>query len=307
MNKNILALIKYRISPLTVAIPLILSCAVSPCLAQRKNLLETGNFEPPNDKESTNPNKSTNQIIGPFTIERCDDLATGAKCPPATQVVSFVNDPAGGDNKVAKFVMQTIYERAEVRAQRNGYPEIPPATGTTLWYGWRLYVPVNSDVSGYGGIVSQFHQGHEAAAKGVKGSPTTLRINQQNWSFYIKYQTGTSGDTILYTNEEFNLGSCAGDRGRWTEWVAQVKWTPADIGFIRLWKNGIQVIGGSAPAQWENRATYYDITRCPVFKMGLYRGDPNWKGPNNMTIYGDDYRMGNSSATYNDVAPTPLR
>lgn len=307
MNTNIPAQSNCRISVLTATLCIILNCALLPCIAQRRNLLETGNFESPNDKEITNPYRSTNQIIGPFTIERCDDLAAGTRCPPSTQVVSFVNDPAGGANRVAKFVMQTIYERAEVRAQRNGYPEINPATGATLWYGWRLYVPVNSGVSGYGGIVSQFHPGQQAAAKGVKGSPTTLRINENNWSFYIKYQTGISGDTILYNNEEFNLGSCAGDRGRWTEWVMQVQWTPANTGFIRLWKNGVQVIGGSALAQWENHATFYDIDRCPNFKMGMYRGDPNWKGPDNMTLYGDDYRMGNSNATYNDVAPTPLR
>lgn len=304
---NILLMSKCRPIVLMATICILLNCSISQCIAQRKNLLENGDFESPNDREITNPHRATNQIIGPFTIERCDDLAEGATCPPPTQVVSFVNDPAGGTNKVAKFVMQTIYERAEVRAQRNGYPEIIPATGATLWYGWRLYVPDNSDVSGYGGIVSQFHPGHEAAAKGVKGSPTTLRVNQDNWSFYIKYQTGTSGDKILYKNEEINLSSCAGDRGRWTEWVVQAKWTHDNTGFIRMWKNGVQVIGGSAPAQWENRATYHNIKESPTFKMGIYRGDPNWKGPNDMTLYGDDYRMGNSNATYNDVAPTPLK
>lgn len=305
MNKQILS--SCRLNIFTSAAFIILNCAVSSCIAQRKNLLETGNFESPHDKEVTNPHRPKNQIIGPFTIERCDDLAAGAICPPANEVVSFVNDPAGGTNKVAKFVMQTIYERAEVRAQRNGYPEVPPATGATLWYGWRLFVPANSDVSGYGGIVSQFHPGHQAAAKGVKGSPTTLRVNQKNWSFYIKYQTGMSDGKIQYDYKEFDLGTCSGDRGRWTEWVAQIKWTPENTGFVRLWKNGVLVMGSAAPVQWENHSTYYDIEKCPTFKMGIYKGDPNWKGPNDMTLYGDDYRLGNSNATYNDVAPTPLK
>lgn len=215
MNKRILK--NCRLSIFTSAAFIILNCAVSSCIAQRKNLLETGNFEAPNNQEATNPHRPNNQIIGPFTIERCDDLAVSTTCPPPTEVVSFVNDPAGGT------------------------------------------------------------------------------------------QTGMSNDKIQYANEEFDLGSCAGDRGRWTEWVAQIKWTPENTGFIRLWKNGVQVIGGDAPAQWENRPTYYDITRCPGFKMGMYRGDPNWKGPNDMTLYGDDYRLGNSNATYNDVAPTPLK
>lgn len=305
MNKKIV--ISCRRSILSAAFCIILLCALYPCVAQRKNLLETGDFESPNNQEITNPHNPKNRIIGPFTIERCDDLAAGATCPTPTEVVSFVNDPAGGTNKVAKFVMQTIYERAEVRAQRNGYPEILSAPGATYWYGWRLYVPENSDVSGYGGIVSQFHPSGRAKVKGVKGSPTTLRISQTNWSFYIKYQTGMADDKIQYTNEEFVLGPCAGDRGKWTEWVAQIKWTPENTGFIRLWKNGVQVIGGAALAQWENRSTYYDIALCPHFKMGIYKGNPNWKGPNDMTIYGDDYRLGNSNATYNDVAPTPLK
>lgn len=78
----------------------------------------------------------------------------------------------------------------------------------------------------------------------------------------------------------------------------QVKWSYRSDGFLRLYKDGKRIWSYDGP-------TYWDVPDGPYFKMGLYKGDPDWPGPSPRIVYGDEYRMGNSQATYEDVAPSP--
>ncbi len=246
------------------------------------------------------------QTIGPFTVERCADLSPGTVCP--SDVFAVVTDPAGGGKgKVAKFVLRKNYERSEVRAQQNGRPRIASDPPVELWYGWRLYLPSDFDPTMDTNpkanhiIVTQWHQDNTTSF--YDGAPTVVRINNDNtWRLNLKYQPDLSVESI--TSHSFNLGSINSHKGKWTNFVMHVKWTKNLDGFLRLWMNGRQVIGGGRAAhQWENKPTFWDTPKGVGFKMGMYKGDPWTQGQSPKVIYADDYRLGNARARYEDVAP----
>lgn len=291
-----------NIKSFVILVAVAFSCvvfAVSSVYAQeRQNLIETGDFEPPNDEIVIFQNRET---IGPFTLERCGDLSPGTTCPADSIVIA--DAPSGVGGKAARFRLEQHYERSEVRAQINGRPWPVPPPPVELWYGWRLFLPEDfdptSDDPSYI-IVSQWHQRNQSSF--YTGAPTLLRISRDNtWSFSIKYQPDPDVQSVVTQN--FSLGLIDNDKGRWTDWVMHVKWTKESDGFLRLWKNSTQVIGGSAAHQWEDRPTYWDTPYSPNFKMGMYKGDPWRAGQSPKFIFGDDYRLGNASATCNDVAP----
>lgn len=242
----------------------------------RRNLIEEGTF----DDSST----------GLFTTE------TGKGCGSA-DAVRVTGEPARAGAGAARFTLAKCHERTELRADDN----VPPL-GAERWYGWSLYLPTDyeSDAdSGYD-FVSQFHQ------IGTKSSPvrqiaTGLKTSEGKWEFGLHHQKDPtappSQDNTAVSRQD--LGPIEGDLGRWTDWVVHVRWTHQADGFFELYKNGKLV--------WSYRgATHFrfDHGRGPNFKMGIYKGDPDWPGTaRSKVLYGDEYRMGSEKATYADVAP----
>ncbi len=81
-----------------------------------------------------------------------------------------------------------------------------------------------------------------------------------------------------------------------------VKWTGDSGGFLKLWTR----TGGGEYSQevdYQGRTYWNDEGEGSYFKMGLYKGDPNFKGPAPRYLYTDEYRMGDSSSSFEEVAP----
>ncbi len=96
--------------------------------------------------------------------------------------------------------------------------------------------------------------------------------------------------------------------GKWTDWVFDVRFSPGSDGFVKVWKDGVQV----ADSPGSNFAEGYP-TKGPInFQMGLYMWGyrPSPSSCDNAvfstterTAYIDEFRVGDADSSYEEVAP----
>ena len=149
------------------------------------------------------------------------------------------------------------------------------------WYGVSYYLPSSfvSDVAPE--ILTQWHTR-------AGGSPPLVVWTQNGqWS-------------IGYLNDKRKvLGYYAKDK--WTDFVFHVKWSPYSDGFIEAWKDGVKVF------TYTGANIYTGLTTGAYMKTGIYKWP--WKSgsygstTSTRVVYIDEVRIGNSLATYADVAP----
>lgn len=96
-------------------------------------------------------------------------------------------------------------------------------------------------------------------------------------------------------------------RGEWLDFVMQVKWTGNADGFLKFWVKKENGANYSQKIDYKGRTFWNDEDKGPYFKMGLYMGDPGWKGPAERTVYTDEYRLGNAECDFHDVDPSAKR
>lgn len=82
----------------------------------------------------------------------------------------------------------------------------------------------------------------------------------------------------------------------------QVKWTGNQDGFLKLW---MRKGGGdySQAVDYQGRTYWNDEGEGPLFKMGVYKGDPDFKGPAPRYLYTDEYRLGDNNSSFEEVEP----
>ncbi len=87
---------------------------------------------------------------------------------------------------------------------------------------------------------------------------------------------------------------------KWYDFVLHFKYAPDNTGYIEVWMNGNKVLNV------KNSPTVYKLDRCgkprtkvQYQKIGMYYGTGNQGGE----ILYDAFRIGNSNASYEDVAP----
>jgi len=91
------------------------------------------------------------------------------------------------------------------------------------------------------------------------------------------------------------------DRGKWTDWVIHVKLSYSSNGWMEIWYDGELVASRSGPNCFNDR-------QGPQIEFGIYKWPwgEGWAGPGNTDwrlLYHDEFRVGNASASYQDVAP----
>ena len=80
-----------------------------------------------------------------------------------------------------------------------------------------------------------------------------------------------------------------------------VKWSHKSDGLLEVWKDGKLVVRKTGP-------NTYNDKRGPFLKMGIYK--PQWKSKPELSkvtkrvIYFDEVRVGDASASYEDVVPS---
>lgn len=89
---------------------------------------------------------------------------------------------------------------------------------------------------------------------------------------------------------------------RWAKWVFRVKWAADNSGLLQVWKDGTLLVDKA------NYPTSYNDYAGPTVKFGLYRSEPHAGSPYNglyfdRSLYVDEYRVGDATATYQTVVP----
>ncbi|QNF32003.1 heparin lyase I family protein [Adhaeribacter swui] len=171
------------------------------------------------------------------------------------------------------------------------YGQPTPSTG---WYGLSLYLPSdtwqNETDSDAWEIITQFH-GTTDSGDGTRVPPISLSVLKGRFVLTINY-SAKRFNTTPDGRVRYDLGPVVKDK--WLDFVYNIKYSYKADGQLRLWMNGNKVVDYTGPN------TYNDAVN-PHFKMGVYKR--NWSKGSKRVIYFDDVRIGDSKATYNDVAP----
>lgn len=243
-------------------------------------------------------NESFENVADPW--ENWDDLSQSAGRPWSRQ-----QSPTQAFEGTYSF-------RAEVRSGCDGYASSgyrselasPQQIGGgdldddgIMWYGIAIYF--QDPVSGgnwQGSFGGHFLQWHPTSQTG--SAVLALYGNDGEWD--LTTNPGGGGGGTHHNNGQITAG--------WHSIVLKVNWgtsVPFSAGYVKGWVDGV--------LKWNLTGLNWQTGRYQ--KLGMNRwgscatpGCPNGnQGPcNTWTLYYDSYRVGNSSATFNDVAPTQV-
>jgi hypothetical protein len=246
-------------------------------------------------------NKSHTEIIDSVTKDISQASAIeykgskgGAACNQLQNVTS-----ARSSRRAFLHRVDRCGERSELAMKRT-------VIGKTYWYGWSMFIPSSwKDTDG----------GHDILAQWAAW-PTSKNFRKgcgAVGSFLARGRGGSSGDQIdfllqhagdsaVVECQKFPLAKVSEMRGKWIDFVMQAKWTGNKDGFLKLWMK----IGNGSYTQkvnYKGRTFWNDEDTGPYFKMGLYKGNPNFKGPAPRHLYTAEYRLGNVNSSFTEVTP----
>jgi Polysaccharide lyase len=170
----------------------------------------------------------------------------------------------------------------------------------TNWYGWSMWIPKETNLDQWT-VLSQWHYHTPAhiidslkTLQGSGNSPTRLSLSKEGM---LKFALFHQVSSTQKTDQVYELGDNLIRYNTWNDFVMQVKWTSKTDGFVNFWVNGKQVLNLT------ETSTYFDNPYGPRFKAGAYKG-VNYKYPGDpFDIYIDEYRHGDQSSRYREVAP----
>ena len=226
----------------------------------------------------------------------------GAKGGAACNQLQNVRFPDRSRRNAFQHVVNRCGERSELRMQTT-------KIGETYWYGWSIFIPSDwKDTDAGHDMLSQWHThpssktfGKACGAGGsflARGRDGKRSAGGGSIDFFLQH----AGDSAVVECQKFPLAKVSELRGKWVNFVMNVKWTGNKDGFLKLWMK----TGDSSYAQkinYKGRTFWNDEGTGPFFKMGNYKGNPNWKGPAPRTLYTAEYRLGNKNSSFADVAP----
>lgn len=205
---------------------------------------------------------------------------------------TIVSSPVRSGRKAARFELHKGTERSEIRQNR-------VKTNGEYWYGWSVLIPDDFRRDPSYDIIGQFHdyQGSNNGWWGNAPRHLPLYFFLQNDDWYLrgthqKYPNQKMTDTFIK-----NLGAV--NKGKWTDFVVNAKWSYKSDGFIKVWQDGKLVFHKTG-------SVYYNLPSGPYLKIGIYKGDPDWPGYKNISkrvVYFDEIRVGNQRSRYKDIVP----
>jgi hypothetical protein len=150
------------------------------------------------------------------------------------------------------------------------------------WYGVSYYLPSDYVYDAAPEIVTQWHT--------TSGGNPPLAVYTQYGQWRI----------VQFGSVATPLGNY--ERGKWTDFVFHVKWNYGSGGLIEVWKNGVKV------CTKYGKNIYSGLSYGAYMRTGIYKWPWKYSSSYNSSttkriMYVDDVRIGNSYATYNDVAP----
>lgn len=176
--------------------------------------------------------------------------------------------------------------------------------GGECWYGWALQLPEEFDSAGKRVTLARFTAGQRDGAKrkfSCEQTDSHLYLDEKGrLIFHLHHpgKTGESGacDEFVLADERVKL------KGVWLDFVVHAKWTEAADGFVELWgkrddNNFFQRVNYKGSTWWSEEA------KGPRFALGISGGESGKSDLGGLTLYTDEFRYGNESSSFNDVAP----
>jgi len=219
-----------------------------------------------------------------------------SKGGPENNIISEITTPFRGGIGAFRHYVNKKGERAELAMAKT-------IIGEEYWYGWSVMIPENFDHTGSYSIIMQlatYPTPRDGKFPCSANGPYML-IESGGRMVFKNQHAGELADMVCDSYVIFDDVSTI--KGKWIDFVMNAKWTGSAGGFLKLWakiddNNYIQKINYQGPTWWD------DEDKGPYFKMGLYMGDPGWKGPSERILYTDEFRMGGKNSSFNEVAPS---
>jgi len=212
--------------------------------------------------------------------------------------VSQWRNPCGGGGcvevstehtRAGRYAMKAVLPPGQERTE--GAAEIVPP-GSEQWYGWSVYVPEDWPV-GAAGIISQVHAG------GGFGASLQIIVEDEKIRMWRRFQPpGALGPQKEHSRREYREDVAPLQRGRWMDFVVHARWSHQEDGFQEVWMDGRSVWRVDGPVYFDLQAS----EAGPYFKAGLY-GYGGSSGSKDRVVWVDEFRRGDASASYPDVAP----
>jgi hypothetical protein len=170
------------------------------------------------------------------------------------------------------------------------------------WFAFSTYVP-QEWVIGDKVNLFQIHERPDFLCEDWISPPLCLRVigNRFDWHVRSDSRLCTPADVPETKHTLYNAPLV---KGRWVDWVVKVRWDYRTLekggqGTVTLWQDGVK------RADYRGPNCYHDL-REMYLKVGSYvAGWP--KGVAARTAYFDEVRIGSGNATYQDVAPPPVK
>lgn len=224
-----------------------------------------------------------------------DPVAGGAAGWAENLAPQRIGHPVRGGKFAFQHALSAKSARSEIGTK-------PVAVGSAHWYGWSLQLSENFEPGGRTTVVARL-----APAEGGTGRKlpcgdggTFLGIDERGRLMFHLHHAGP--DPGQSACEEFVvIDDVMKIKGRWIDFVLHAKWTGEPSGFAELWvkqhdNNFFQRVAYTGRTWWR------DERQGPSFIMGARLVAPAGS-PREVTIYTDEFRLGDAAAGFSDVAP----
>lgn len=270
----------------------------------------------------------TTMVIAVFFIILTIVVSLNVEATPLSQTLLFVKDFETGDLtgffwnqnepevvthphpvRTGAYSMRAYLHRHKSHySYRTGVqlaadPQMPPDRDSDpwealndreYWVGVSIYIDPSNVIDPLGESENLFQ--FKAQPWGaMRHPPFALYMDADNWQLHLRGQNA---------HDDRWTTPIANDIGRWTDWVFNVKFSHADQGFLRVWKNR-ELVYQYYGSNIGDAATGVKIA------FGVYKWPwrPEHNHPTNSVerlFYFDELRVGNADATYEDVAPPTM-
>lgn len=136
-------------------------------------------------------------------------------------------------------------------------------------YSFSLFIPDSWVSDNAPELVAQWHGvPDKSLGEDWRSPPLGLGIEENRWIIYIRWDARRLTPNKNAPGEryqgyiKYDLGEV--DLNTWTDWAFRIKWSYADDGLLRIWKNGTEVISRSG-------SNAFNDEFAPYFKVGIYK------------------------------------
>jgi hypothetical protein len=134
-----------------------------------------------------------------------------------------------------------------------------------------------------------------------RSPPFSINIEDGRWKLWSRWDSDPITDGAFPVGRQNLWDAGAVEGGRWTDWVIHAHWAydHGQGGFLRVWRDGVQVVDYSGP-------TYYNDKRQGYLKLGIYKWPWNSGQATDsdlIILYYDQMRVAGPDGSFGAVSP----